>query len=125
MISWFLIPPVLFFWMIPSAAQSLSAPSVDSAANPKTSFRGHFGVLYPTAQASGVRSFCLFHENREVSAANHLRDANRVGDTSLPNPAAVFCVEAGGSYRIVQGQGGARGLCVLPDGREVDAWDYY
>jgi len=42
----------------------------------------------------------------------------------LPNPAAAFCVEKGGVYRTVDAPGGSRGVCKLPDGREVDAWDY-
>lgn len=125
MIFWFLIPPVLFFWMVPSAAQFFDSTSVDSAAKPEALLREHDGVLSPTALAIEVRSFRLFHENREASVADHLCGANRAGDTSLPNPAAAFCVEEGGSYKIEQGNGGARGLCVLPDGREVDAWDYF
>lgn len=45
--------------------------------------------------------------------------------TRLPNPAAVFCEQQGGRYRTVQEAQGARGLCRLPDGREVDAWAYF
>ncbi len=43
----------------------------------------------------------------------------------LANPAARFCVDEGGTYRNVQEAAGERGICVLPDGREVDAWDYF
>ena len=43
----------------------------------------------------------------------------------VPNPAAVFCKEQGGAYRVVQEAEGERGICVLRDGREVDAWDYF
>ena len=43
----------------------------------------------------------------------------------LPNPAAQFCVDEGGTYRIVQEAAGERGICVLADGREVDAWEYF
>jgi putative hemolysin len=42
-----------------------------------------------------------------------------------PNPAAVFCEQEGGRYRTIAEIGGARGVCVLQDGREVDAWDYF
>ena len=45
--------------------------------------------------------------------------------TEMPNPAAVFCKEQGGAYRVVQEAEGERGICVLRDGREVDAWDYF
>ena len=43
----------------------------------------------------------------------------------LPNPAAVFCVEKGGSYHIENRADGARSVCRFPDGRVVDAWGFY
>lgn len=45
--------------------------------------------------------------------------------TETPNPAAVFCVDKGGSYSIVDGDTGQHGICTLADGRVVDAWDYF
>lgn len=47
------------------------------------------------------------------------------GMVGLPNPAAFFSEEQGGTYRTVQEPQGARGLCKLVDGREVDAWELY
>jgi len=43
----------------------------------------------------------------------------------IANPAAVFCEEQGGTYRIVDDADGERGLCILPGGEEVDAWEYF
>ena len=43
----------------------------------------------------------------------------------MPNPAAVFCEASGGLYEIRDGADGQFGICILPDGREVDAWDHY
>lgn len=43
----------------------------------------------------------------------------------MPNPAAVFCEANGGRHEIRDGADGQFGICILPDGREVDAWDYY
>lgn len=43
----------------------------------------------------------------------------------VTNPAAVFCKEQGGDYRVVQEAAGERGVCALQDGREVDAWGYF
>ncbi len=43
----------------------------------------------------------------------------------VPDPAAVFCQQQGGGHRIVRETAGERGVCVLPDGREVDAWEYF
>lgn len=41
------------------------------------------------------------------------------------NPAAAYCADQGGSYSIMDGTQGQRGICRLADGREVDAWDYF
>jgi predicted amidohydrolase YtcJ/putative hemolysin len=43
----------------------------------------------------------------------------------LPNPAAAFCVEKGGQYQIESSATGARSVCRLPDGRVVDAWEFF
>jgi putative hemolysin len=38
---------------------------------------------------------------------------------SIPNPAAVFCVDQAGEYLLDSGE------CRLPDGSVVNAWEYY
>ncbi len=43
----------------------------------------------------------------------------------LANPAATYCVESGAQYEIRDGVNGQSGVCILPDGREVDAWEYF
>lgn len=49
--------------------------------------------------------------------------AARVG---LANPAAVFCVKSGGVHTIRKAADGSEdGVCVFPDGREVNAWDFF
>jgi putative hemolysin len=40
-------------------------------------------------------------------------------DPGLPNPAAVFCEQQGGTTS------GPEPMCELPDGSVIDAWDYY
>lgn len=45
--------------------------------------------------------------------------------SELPNPAAAFCVDQGGTYSIVESADGQRGICTLTDGAEVDAWVYF
>lgn len=40
-------------------------------------------------------------------------------DPGLPNPAAVFCEDQGGTTS------GSEPMCSLPDGSVVDAWEYY
>ncbi|WP_170758615.1 DUF333 domain-containing protein [Ruegeria lacuscaerulensis] len=43
----------------------------------------------------------------------------------LANPAATYCIESGARYEIRDGDNGQSGVCILPDGSEVDAWDYF
>ena len=43
----------------------------------------------------------------------------------LANPASVFCVESGGRSEIRSDSTGQTVVCVLPDGSEVDEWEYY
>ena len=43
----------------------------------------------------------------------------------LANPSASFCTESGGTYEIRDGNDGKAGICILEDGSEVDAWDYF
>jgi putative hemolysin len=48
-------------------------------------------------------------------------------DGSAPgtsNPAAVYCMELGYEYRIIDTPQGQRGVCVFPNGSECDAWDF-
>lgn len=50
---------------------------------------------------------------------------SQANTTAAANPAATFCIEAGGQYVIETEADGQRGYCVLPDGTRVDAWDYF
>ena len=54
-------------------------------------------------------------------------DSDDDGDTNveLANPASVFCVEQGGTSEIRDTADGQVGICILPDGTEVDEWEYY
>jgi putative hemolysin len=42
----------------------------------------------------------------------------------ISNPAAVYCVDLGYDYQIVEEAGGQVGYCVLPDGSTCDGWDF-
>jgi putative hemolysin len=47
-------------------------------------------------------------------------------DAGLANPASVFCEEQGGTVEIVtDAEGNQTGICNLPDGTEVEEWEYY
>ncbi|MEM0946920.1 MAG: DUF333 domain-containing protein [Pseudomonadota bacterium] len=43
----------------------------------------------------------------------------------LANPAAEHCISEGGLFGLVDEDAGKRGVCLLPDGEQVDAWDLY
>lgn len=43
---------------------------------------------------------------------------------AMSNPAAVYCEELGYKYEIKRTEKGDVGLCVLPNGEKVDAWDF-
>ncbi len=41
----------------------------------------------------------------------------------LANPAAIYCIEQGGTLEEAQGpDGGARGICIFPDHRQCEEW---
>ena len=52
-------------------------------------------------------------------------------DASTPaegaaNPASVYCVQQGGKSEIRKNQDGSEyGMCILPDGKEVEEWAYF
>ncbi len=48
------------------------------------------------------------------------------GDTQLPNPAAVFCEEQGGTSEIVTAADGSQsGVCHFTDGSVCDEWAFF
>lgn len=52
------------------------------------------------------------------------------GSTELPvvgmaNPASVYCVKIGGKLRIEKTTKGEQGICVLPNGTEMDEWTLF
>jgi len=44
--------------------------------------------------------------------------------TGMSNPSAVYCQELGYEFNIVQEARGERGVCLLPENQECDAWDF-
>ncbi|MBO8181756.1 MAG: right-handed parallel beta-helix repeat-containing protein [Archaeoglobus sp.] len=42
---------------------------------------------------------------------------------SAKNPAAVYCLGLGYEYRVESTPEGEKGVCVLPDGKEVEGWE--
>ena len=120
-------PPALALSAAAVLGSVFAAPA-QGVANPAATFCVESGGTYRTiSEDAGERGICVLPDGREVDAWEHFRRQLQTapGAVQLPNPAAAFCVDEGGQYRLVQGDGGSRGICVLPGGREVDAWDYF
>lgn len=43
----------------------------------------------------------------------------------MANPASVYCAKLGGRTRIEKSTAGERGICVLPNGAEIDEWELF
>ncbi|WP_039050638.1 DUF333 domain-containing protein [Comamonas thiooxydans] len=43
----------------------------------------------------------------------------------MANPASVYCAQLGGRTRIEKTTAGERGICVLPNGTEIDEWELF
>lgn len=43
----------------------------------------------------------------------------------MANPASVYCAQLGGKTRIEKTAAGERGICVLPNGAEIDEWELF
>jgi putative hemolysin len=44
---------------------------------------------------------------------------------NAPNPAAVYCIKIGGKLRIEKSPQGDLGICMLPDGTEIEEWELF
>ncbi|ENE1845912.1 DUF333 domain-containing protein [Salmonella enterica] len=49
-------------------------------------------------------------------------DAPRAPRIGMPNPAAVYCEQQGGTLMPMQTPQGVRSDCKLPDGEVIDEW---
>jgi putative hemolysin len=51
---------------------------------------------------------------------------NSAGNTSVANPASVFCLDEGGSIEFrADANGNMYGVCIFDDGRTCEEWDFY
>ncbi|MBO1113546.1 putative hemolysin [Bordetella petrii] len=52
--------------------------------------------------------------------------ASQAGPSAgMANPASVYCQELGGRLQIVETSKGQMGVCMLPDGEQIEEWDLY
>jgi len=47
------------------------------------------------------------------------------GVAGMANPASVHCYKVGGTLRIESAPEGQYGICVLPDGSEIEEWTLF
>lgn len=58
-----------------------------------------------------------------ISGCAQLQSAAPV--IGMANPASVYCAKLGGKTRIEKTTAGERGICVLPNGTEIDEWELF
>lgn len=75
------------------------------------------GVVLCTLLSAPVRS---------TGSESGAEGSNSSAEVSLPNPAAVYCEEQGGTVEIrTAAEGGQYGICIFPNGSEYDEWAFY
>lgn len=50
--------------------------------------------------------------------------AQKTTQTSVANPASVYCQSLGYTEEIRQNSSGQYGVCIFPDGSECNSWDF-
>ena len=94
------------------------------------------GTLEIRDEAGGQVGYCVFDDGSECeewafrrgecSPGQASGEAVIGGDTQLPNPAAVFCEEQGGTSEIVTAADGSQsGVCHFTDGSVCDEWAFF
>ncbi len=53
-----------------------------------------------------------------------LNDEEGIRSAMMPNPSAVYCEKLGYKFKINDTKYGEEGLCVLPNNKSVDSWDF-
>lgn len=43
----------------------------------------------------------------------------------MANPASVYCLQLGGKLRMEKTTAGEHGICVLPNGTEIEEWELF
>ena len=69
-------------------------------------------------------AICIFVFNRNYSAVTAVENTSEI-NSSLANPASVFCIENGGKSSVVEGQNGESENCTFDNGQTCDSWALY
>ena len=95
----------------------------------------HGGTLEIVTAADGSQAgLCYFPDGTACEEWTYFRGECAPGQATpvpedvpnMPNPAAVYCEEHGGTLEIVTAADGSQaGLCHFPDGTACDEWAYF
>jgi len=79
-------------------------------------------IFWGTGLRGGTEGQSPFVE--QAGPAPACGDAQSADHLGMANPAATYCRELGYQYRIDQTTKGEQGICVFPDGRECEEWQF-
>lgn len=100
-------------------------PTPVGIANPADVFcHDQGGQVEMVTDDKGQHSMCVLADGEKIEAWQYFRQSQQK-PIGMPNPAAVFCQQAGGEYLLADSDKGAAGSCVLASGDVVNAWDYF
>jgi len=103
-------------------------PSMPGLPNPASVYCEQQGytVEIRTASDGGQTGVCIFPNGSECDEWAYYRGECAPANSSLPNPASVFCEQQGYALEIRTASDGSQsGVCVFPDGSECDEWAYF
>ena len=60
-----------------------------------------------------------------VSGCSQPAEQRQPQSLGMANPASVYCAKLGGKTRIEKTTAGERGICVLPNGTEIEEWELF
>jgi|GEM_PF-3168026 len=80
-------------------------------------------------EAEGSENICVLPDGNRIEEWEFYRqnhpEQGAVDMPNMANPASVFCEEQGGSVKIVDTAEGQIGMCVMPDGSEIEEWELF
>jgi parallel beta-helix repeat protein len=80
--------------------------------------------LIPVLSMAFLLCLALRDASNEVSADCGRAEEYEDGLIGMANPAAVYCIDMGYEYAVINEPSGERGICIFPDGSQCDAWAF-